>query len=214
MKGKLTVTEKKLAANRQNAQLSTGPRTIQGKNTSKFNAVTIGLFAKYVVIPMCDGEASRSKYNKLLAELQTEFSPVGTLEQFYVAEMARSMWRLRRAARAEGGSAQHTARVNLKYIPGYYDVAQPYLDRQQTLNDAAAEIKRTGTLSKEALKAVLPLLKLKEDAVPTLGDKFRQTLETESCFLSDVLEKALEELEDKTPGLLRFSRTRLRRSAE
>lgn len=197
MKQKMTVTDKKLAANRRNAQLSTGPRTVQGKDNSKFNAVTIGLFAKYVVIPMCDGQASRSKYNRLLADLRMELSPVGTVEGFYVEEMAKSMWRLRRAARAEGGSAQHTARVNLKYLPGYYDVAQPYLDRQKTLTDAASEIKRTGTLSKKSLEAVLPLLKLREEAVPALDDKFRQTLETEVCFLSSVLEKALEEWEDK-----------------
>ena len=53
-----TVTEKTLAANRLNAKRSTGPRTERGKNTSKFNAVKAGLFAKQVVIPLCDGEGS------------------------------------------------------------------------------------------------------------------------------------------------------------
>jgi hypothetical protein len=36
---KKTLTEKTLAANRLNAKHSTGPRTEQGKNNSKFNAV-------------------------------------------------------------------------------------------------------------------------------------------------------------------------------
>ena len=52
------VTERKLAANRLNAKRSTGPRTDRGKNTSKFNAAITGLFAKHVVIPLCDGEGS------------------------------------------------------------------------------------------------------------------------------------------------------------
>jgi len=44
---KKTVTEKALAANRRNAKRSTGPRTERGKNISRFNAVTTGLFAEH-----------------------------------------------------------------------------------------------------------------------------------------------------------------------
>lgn len=46
------VTEKKLAANRQNAKQSTGPRTERGKSFSKFNPIKYALFAKYIVIPI------------------------------------------------------------------------------------------------------------------------------------------------------------------
>ena len=46
-----TVTPRKIEANRKNAKRSTGPRTERGKSIAKFNAVTLGLFAKHVVIP-------------------------------------------------------------------------------------------------------------------------------------------------------------------
>lgn len=78
MKITKTVTEKKLVANRQNAQQSTGPRTDIGKSNARFNAVTLGLFAKHVVVPMCDGDGSKVEFRRLVADLQQEFQPVGT----------------------------------------------------------------------------------------------------------------------------------------
>jgi len=45
------ISKKQLKANRQNAQLSTGPVTPEGKNKVKWNALKHGLLAKSVVIP-------------------------------------------------------------------------------------------------------------------------------------------------------------------
>jgi hypothetical protein len=55
MKCRKAVTAKKVEANQRNAERSTGPRTDRGKLAARFNAVTLGLFAKPVVIPICDG---------------------------------------------------------------------------------------------------------------------------------------------------------------
>jgi hypothetical protein len=76
-----TVTEMTLAANRLNAKRSTGPRTERGKNTSKFNTVITGLFAKHVVIPLCDGEGTEEQFARLLADLQQEFQPEGPIPE-------------------------------------------------------------------------------------------------------------------------------------
>src|SRR5664280_3759492 len=97
MSHRKTVTEKTLAANRLNAKRSTGPRTERGKNTSKFNAVKAGLFAKHVVIALCDGEGSEQQFAGLLADLKQAFQPEGPLEAFYVEDIAKSMWRIRSA---------------------------------------------------------------------------------------------------------------------
>jgi hypothetical protein len=115
MRCRKTVTEKTLTANRLNAKRSTGPRTERGKNTSKFNAVKAGLFAKHVVIPLCDGEGSEEEFARLLADLEQEFQPEGRLEKFYVEEIAKSMWRVRRSTCAEKGSARR-GKVPDKYI--------------------------------------------------------------------------------------------------
>jgi len=51
------VSEKRLAANRANAQKSTGPRTAAGKGRSRFNAVKHGLTASVGLLPGENGMA-------------------------------------------------------------------------------------------------------------------------------------------------------------
>ena len=87
------------------------PRTERGKKASRFNAVRTGLFAKHVVIPVCDGDRSGEQFPKLLADLQQEFHPEGPSEEFWVVQMAECMWRLRRATWAEKGSGAKCSKV-------------------------------------------------------------------------------------------------------
>jgi len=60
------VTPIKIDANRKNAKRSTGPQSERGKSIARFNAVTLGLFAKHVVIPICDGYKPERDFNSLL----------------------------------------------------------------------------------------------------------------------------------------------------
>ena len=53
-------------------------RVSRPKGNARFNAVTLGLFAKHVVVPMCDGDGSKVEFRRLVADLQQEFQPVGT----------------------------------------------------------------------------------------------------------------------------------------
>ena len=46
----MKVSEKKIAANRENARRSTGPKTISGKSKSKKNAITHGVYASTTLI--------------------------------------------------------------------------------------------------------------------------------------------------------------------
>jgi hypothetical protein len=61
-----SVTPRKIEANRSNAKRSTGPRTECGKSIARFNAMTLGLFAKHVVIPGCDGYKAERGFKSLL----------------------------------------------------------------------------------------------------------------------------------------------------
>ncbi len=45
------VSDKQLAANQRNAKLSTGPKTAEGKEAVKYNALKHGLLAKEVLLP-------------------------------------------------------------------------------------------------------------------------------------------------------------------
>ena len=210
MRCRKTVTEKKLAANRLNAKRSTGPRTERGKNTSKFNAVITGLFAKHVVIPLCDGDGSEEQFARLLADLEQEFQPEGRLEKFYVEEIAKSMWRVRRSTCAEKGS------VRPRKPPDIYIQlkSQPVIDDLRVVESAQTETKATGTLSPAAYAAVLAVIvgtrgcvTQPEDgnisAEPRIDDQFLRLLEKQKTFLEMVLENLRsfleKEFEDSRP---------------
>ena len=76
---------------------STGPRTPQGKERSKFNARKHGLFSKVVLL---HGE-SRAEYDALLNRLMEDLCPQGKLETVLVENLATLMWRKRRLLQAE-----------------------------------------------------------------------------------------------------------------
>ena len=105
MRNLKTVTPEKAEANRRNSKHSTGPRTPRGKQHSKFNAVKTGLYANEVVIPQCDGDNADEAYRELRGQLYKDLLPVGTLESLFAETLVEGFWALRRAARAERGSA-------------------------------------------------------------------------------------------------------------
>jgi hypothetical protein len=87
------LSEKQLAANRANAQLSTGPRTPEGKARSAQNALKHGLSAERVVLATEDQDA----YQTLLDRLKAEHNPKTQTQEQLVADLAWSFWKLERA---------------------------------------------------------------------------------------------------------------------
>jgi hypothetical protein len=90
-------TAAQIAANSQNAQASTGPRTEAGKAKSSQNGITNGLYAEGDFIR--PGE--ENDHNELNAALLLELAPATILEQNLVDEIRRAMWRLRRCGQVE-----------------------------------------------------------------------------------------------------------------
>jgi hypothetical protein len=90
-------TLKQLAANRQNAQRSTGPRTEAGKAASRFNALKSGIDAQAEVIP---GE-DPAKLETLLAEYQARFDTSTPERRMLVDTLVNCEWMLRRQRRGE-----------------------------------------------------------------------------------------------------------------
>ena len=90
-------TELKIRANRENALQSTGPRTVEGKSASSGNALKHGLTAAFRVLP----NESQEEFDRVLADYQRTFAPIGEHELFLVEEMVESRWRLARVRRLE-----------------------------------------------------------------------------------------------------------------
>jgi hypothetical protein len=94
------VSRRRVEANRRNAQLSTGPRTREGKAVSRLNALRHGLRARAPVLP---GE-QLEHYEALLREVHRELQPVGLIETVLVTRIADRIWRLARIVRLETGA--------------------------------------------------------------------------------------------------------------
>jgi len=99
----LKTTDKQIAANRKNAAKSTGPITESGKAIAARNSLKHGLLAKEIIISVGEGAESQEQFDALLADLHTQFSPQGSLEEMLVEKIAVAYWRLRRAHRFEVG---------------------------------------------------------------------------------------------------------------
>ena len=115
------ISDKQLVANRRNARRSIksgdacGPRTPEGKERARFNALKHGLLARSVVVPTRDGPENRKQFERLLTQLRDKLNPDGILEEMLVEKIAVAYWRLRRALRAEAGEIND----NLCYARDY-----------------------------------------------------------------------------------------------
>ena len=85
-------TSRRTTANRENAKLSTGPRTDAGKQRSSLNALRHGLFSHAAVLPTEDPAAYQLHCRRFIDELL----PVGALEEHLVQSLADTAWRLNR----------------------------------------------------------------------------------------------------------------------
>jgi hypothetical protein len=98
----MSSTPAQIAANIANAQASTGPRTIAGKETCAKNATTHGLFTTRDFIR--PGE--EPLYEQDRANLIDQLAPIGILECSFADEIHRALWRLRRCGEVEAGLVQ------------------------------------------------------------------------------------------------------------
>jgi hypothetical protein len=92
-------SQRKLDANRRNAQRSTGPRTPEGKAKVATNSCTHELCSRNAVLP----EEDPADFQTLLDGLRDLFQPANAFEDSSVRELACAEWRLRRALRIETG---------------------------------------------------------------------------------------------------------------
>jgi hypothetical protein len=91
------ITEKQLAANQRNAQLSTGPRTEEGKKNSSLNARRHNLTGQ--VTAMTDED--RAAHDEFSSTLIQNLAPEGAMEFQLAQRIATDSWRLNRTSAIE-----------------------------------------------------------------------------------------------------------------
>ncbi|MBI4909083.1 MAG: hypothetical protein HY820_36015 [Acidobacteria bacterium] len=90
-------TDKQLAANRENAQFSTGPRTEEGKARSARNSLRDGFYSKALIIM----PGMETEFQLLREQLLDSYKPSGGVEDALFDEILLASWNLRRAAVSE-----------------------------------------------------------------------------------------------------------------
>jgi hypothetical protein len=92
-------SSKRLDANRENAKMSTGPRTVDGLLRSSLNAVKHGLTGKSRLV----ADEEQWQYDEHAARMHATYQPVGLAELDVVDELSDTRWRLARIPRLEAG---------------------------------------------------------------------------------------------------------------
>jgi hypothetical protein len=171
------------AVNRENAALSTGPRTAEGKRRSSLNALRHGLTGQTVVLP----EDDLAAYQKHGAQFHAELKPQRLLETKAVQTIADTYWRLDRIRAMENNlfslgfhelsgelssddPAIHCALVQAKSLDGRGDLLARLSLYEQRLNRtlalAKAELKQLqqerAEAEREALLAAAKIRNLKQ----------------------------------------------------
>jgi hypothetical protein len=90
-------TEAQLAANRQNALQSTGPKTPEGKAASSQNALKNGIDARAVLLP----DDNHDEFREFTAEMFEHLRPKGPVENQIAERIVATSWRLRRTVGIE-----------------------------------------------------------------------------------------------------------------
>jgi hypothetical protein len=98
---------RQIEANRRNALRSAGPKTHEGKQRSRRNAVRHGLTAETVVVSLEDIE----DYRAFEASITADYDARTAVERELVLRLASLLWRLRRATAIETDLLQIQAEI-------------------------------------------------------------------------------------------------------
>ena len=128
-------TQAQIAANRQNAAVSTGPVTEAGTHISSQNARTTGLYAapSSAILPH-----EQDIWEDFLQSFEANLSPAGPLEETIASEIVHAAWRLRRcnlverSPENEGGQRQEA-------------IDRARTSAQRTFHRNAAELRKLQT---------------------------------------------------------------------
>lgn len=90
-------SERQIAANRRNAQRSTGPRSPEGREISSRNSQRHGVLSQRVTTDVEENEL----YERMLNSFMDEYGPRSETEILLVERLANLFWRERRLIQTE-----------------------------------------------------------------------------------------------------------------
>jgi len=211
----MTTSEARIQANRMNAQRSSGPKTSEGKERSRANALKHGLTGDGVVLPQADAAEVERRASVYARELDAS----GELEVALARRVALN------AVRMERGADQQTAALTERIRQVEADFVPPEGANEPEIAELRSEAARRAMFdtSKEAtlarryeaaaernffraIKELRQIQKRRENREPAVGVDDETLRQTVASFLESerkltILEKKYEELDAMTSAM-------------
>jgi hypothetical protein len=188
-------TQKQIDANRRNAQLSTGPKTEEGKKISSMNRLTTGLDA--------DSQFVLGESREDFAQLQTEWydyhQPANPEERFQLDKLIRCEWLQRRFFRIDAQITEYQSML-VERATGYelgeaFSKASLIFGRLQRRIDAIEKARTAARAELDRLIAARPVPEPQQTKpqTPQLGSFLNLEKSGDDATIEMKIEQYLEE---------------------
>ena len=172
------VSERRIEANRRNAQKSTGPRSIDGRARSSMNALRHGITGQVSIMTVED----RAAHDKFVQELIEGLHPEGAVELQFASVIAEDFWRLQRIRAVENdmlalGNFSDAADIDVDHPEVHAS-----LTRAQTFLDRSKDFERL-TLYEQRINRAIEKNRKQLDELQTERKRQRQEALEQACLL-------------------------------
>jgi hypothetical protein len=155
-------SEAQIKANKENAQKSTGPTSIEGKKKSSMNAVTHGIFSNIAILP---GE-DEAYIQKLREDILATYQPQDTMERCLVDRIYIAMVRQVRLSQAEAAKLRMSMRPEI-LAESLSQILRHSAIRRFKGNDLSDEMESNYQFYLKAIEELSPYPLI--DNLPSLG---------------------------------------------
>ena len=175
------VSERRVEANRRNAQRSTGPRTLAGKTRSSINALRHGITGQVSIM----NEEDRGAHDKFCQELIDRFQPDDPLELQFASLIAEDFWRLQRIRAVENdilalGNFSEAADIDVDHPEIHAS-----LTRARTFLDQSKDFERL-TLYEQRINRSIEKNRRQLEDLQAERKRLRQEALEQACLLRHV----------------------------
>ncbi len=175
------ISERRIEANRKNAQHSTGPRTESGRARSSMNALRHGITGQVSIMTTED----RAAHDKFIQDLLDRFRPEDALELQFASLIAEDFWRLQRIRAVENdifalGNFSEAAEIDVDHPEVHTS-----LTRAQTFLDRSKDFERL-TLYEQRINRAIEKNRKQLDELQAERKRRREEALEQACLLSQV----------------------------
>ena len=195
-----TTSPARIAANQANALKSTGPKTDEGRNASKMNALKHGIFSSEILVRGRHLQENHEELATLHQRLCDDYHPVGVAEEMLVDQLVTTFWRTRRLQKAEAAEiALSVDRCVEQLLPPDPKLLQQQWQKSENIELAMAQSLEGNNLLADQLNAVRRCV-VKQGELNPQAIAFVQ-FDGEPYELTGTLEVLLEDLQQNPKKL-------------